>query len=116
MLKKNILGLSHILCETNSEYDWTLTLDVPEEKKCILNNTGAESESLYLTSQMGYPIEFIKHNPQKLLTQMGYQLQAGSVYKTKYWGAGNSIARDPKAGINYGAPDVRRSAGSAVGY
>ena len=67
MLNKNILGLSHFLCETSEEYDWTLTLGVPEEKKKILHNQQADSVSLYLTSWMGYPVELIKHRPQGAL-------------------------------------------------
>lgn len=67
--RRSILGLSHFIGETSDEFDWTLTLDVPSEKKELLNNRDAESVCLFLTELHGQPVEWIRHRPQRPLTE-----------------------------------------------
>ncbi len=51
---------------------------------------------------------------QKLLVNMGHELQMGSPYHTRQWGASVGIFKSP-AGVFYGAVDARRPAGLALG-
>lgn len=61
------------------------------------------------------PFTFSK-DTQKILENMGYELQTGSPYNTPSWGAMAAILRDPATGKLSGAVDNRRPAGLARGF
>jgi hypothetical protein len=75
--RRRVLGLSHFIGETSEEFDWTLTLDVPADKRQILNNQGAESVTLFLTEEHGLPVEWIRHRPQGPLAEKRPKIRLG---------------------------------------